>query len=195
VKDALAIARSGGIVPAIVVFSVALGVALIGIENKATLLDVLETITTALDRITGTIVRLAPIGVFALMASAAGTLELADLGRIQVYLLSYVGVALVLVLWVLPALVRMVELVSPAVAGSHRSKGERRTQLAPVDAGTEQPITRTCNAGRHESELVYPLDASRFTGVQCPARLYTLCAQLTHVKDSGRALLAKEALQ
>lgn len=99
---------AGGIVPAIVVFSVALGLALIGIENKSTLLDFLETIRTALDRVTGFVVRLAPIGVFALMASAAGTLDLADLGRIQVYVLAYVGVALALVFWVLPALVRTV---------------------------------------------------------------------------------------
>jgi Na+/H+-dicarboxylate symporter len=99
---------AGGIVPAIVVFSVAIGLALIGIDNKAALLDVLDTIRTALDRITGTVVRLAPIGVFALMASAAGTLDLAALGRIQVYVLVYIGVALALVFWVLPALVRAV---------------------------------------------------------------------------------------
>jgi Na+/H+-dicarboxylate symporter len=99
---------AGGIVPAIVVFSVALGLALIGIDNKATLLDVLETIRSALDRVTGTVVRLAPIGVFALMASAAGTLDLAALGRIQVYVFVYIGVALALVFWVLPALVRAV---------------------------------------------------------------------------------------
>ncbi len=99
---------AGGIVPAIVVFSIAMGLALIGIENKGTLLDVLETIRAALDRVTGTIVRLAPIGVFALMASAAGTLDLAALGRIQVYVFVYIGVALALVFWVLPALVRAV---------------------------------------------------------------------------------------
>lgn len=96
---------AGTVVPAIVVFSVALGVALIGIEHKGPLLEVLDVIRTALDRITGFVVRLAPYGVFALMASAAGTLELADLGRIQVYIVVYTGVALVLVFWVLPMLV------------------------------------------------------------------------------------------
>jgi Na+/H+-dicarboxylate symporter len=93
------------IVPAIVVFSIAVGVALIGIERKGPLLEVLEVLRTALDRITGFVVRLAPYGVFALMASAAGTLDLADLGRIQVYVVVYTGVALVLVFWVLPGLV------------------------------------------------------------------------------------------
>jgi ABC-type amino acid transport substrate-binding protein len=93
------------VVPAIVVFSIALGVALIGIERKGPLLEVLEVVRSALDRVTGFVVRLAPLGVFALMASAAGTLDLADLGRIEVYIVVYTAVALVLVFWVLPVLV------------------------------------------------------------------------------------------
>ena len=99
---------ANAIVPAIVVFSVAIGVALIAVENKATLLDVLSTFQTVLERITAAVVRLAPVGVFALMASAAGTLDLGQIGRIQVYVLVYCLVALVLVFWVLPALVTTV---------------------------------------------------------------------------------------
>lgn len=96
---------SNAVVPAIVVFSVATGIALIGVEQKQPLLDVLSTVQVVLERITGAVVRLAPIGVFALMASAAGTLDFSDLGRIQVYVLVYCALALVLVFWVLPALV------------------------------------------------------------------------------------------
>jgi Na+/H+-dicarboxylate symporter len=99
---------ANAVVPAIVVFSVAIGIALIGVENKAGLLDILTTIQTALERITGSVVRLAPLGVLALMASAAGTLDLGELGRIQVYVLAYCAVALVLVFWLLPALVTTV---------------------------------------------------------------------------------------
>jgi len=96
---------AGGIVPAIALFSIALGVALMGIPQKATLLDALDGVRAALDRITGFVVQLAPFGVFALMADAAGSLEVSDLGRIQVYILVYTAVALALVFWVLPALV------------------------------------------------------------------------------------------
>ena len=99
---------TNAIVPAIVVFSVAFGVTLITVESKGPLLDILATIQDVLERITGSVVRLAPIGVFALMASAAGTLDLGEIGRLQVYLLVYSLVALVLVLWVLPALVTTV---------------------------------------------------------------------------------------
>jgi ABC-type amino acid transport substrate-binding protein len=96
------------VVPAIVVFSVAIGVALIGVESKATLLDALAAIQASLERLTGAVVRLAPFGVFALMGNAAGTLGFEALGKIQVYLLVYSLVALVLVFWVLPALVTTV---------------------------------------------------------------------------------------
>lgn len=94
-----------GIVPAIAIFSIAIGLALMGVTGKTALLDALDVFRAALDRVTQSVVGLAPFGVFALMANAAGTLDPADLGRIQVYVIVYVGVALVLVFWIIPALV------------------------------------------------------------------------------------------
>ena len=58
-----------------------------------------------MSRATRSIVRLTPYGLFAIAASAAGTLSLEQLGRLQVYLVTYVAVALLLSLWVLPGLV------------------------------------------------------------------------------------------
>ena len=49
--------------------------------------------------------RLTPYGLFAIAAMAAGTLSLEQLGRLQVYLVAYVAVALLVSLWVLPGLV------------------------------------------------------------------------------------------
>jgi Na+/H+-dicarboxylate symporter/ABC-type amino acid transport substrate-binding protein len=97
-------ALAAGIVPAIVVFSVALGLALMVTDRKEAMLDLLDTLRSMLDRITGFVVSLAPVGVFALMASAAGTLEVDQLGRIQVYVAVYVLLSIVLVFWVLPSL-------------------------------------------------------------------------------------------
>jgi len=50
------------------------------------------------------IARLAPIGVFALIASAAGTLDIDALGRLQVYILTYIGAAVLLPFWIMCAL-------------------------------------------------------------------------------------------
>ncbi len=92
-------------VPAVVVFSIALGSALIGIENTGPLVRSLSLIADALGRITGFVVRLAPIGVFAIAAEAAGTMDLEQIRGLQVYAAGYIALALFLSLWVLPGLV------------------------------------------------------------------------------------------
>jgi len=92
------------IIPAVVVFSLALGAALIGTSGKRTLLPILQVAEDVLMRIAGAVARAAPIGVFALIAEAAGTMQLEALGRLQVFFLLYIAMALLLSLWVLPGL-------------------------------------------------------------------------------------------
>ena len=65
----------------------------------------LRVAADAVSRATRLAVRLTPYGLFAIAASAAGTLNLEQLGRLQVYLVTYVAVALLVGLWVLPGLV------------------------------------------------------------------------------------------
>jgi Na+/H+-dicarboxylate symporter/ABC-type amino acid transport substrate-binding protein len=96
---------ANNIVPAVVLFSVLLGVALIGVQRKQILLDVLGVASDALSRATRFVVTLTPYGLFAIAATAAGTLSLEQLGRLQVYLITYVLIALLVSLWVLPGLV------------------------------------------------------------------------------------------
>jgi Na+/H+-dicarboxylate symporter/ABC-type amino acid transport substrate-binding protein len=96
---------ANNIVPAVVLFSVVVGVALIGVERKGTLVEVVRTAGEALSRVTRFVVRLTPYGLFAIAAVAAGTLNLEQIGRLQVYLVAYVAVALLVSLWVLPGLV------------------------------------------------------------------------------------------
>lgn len=98
-------ALANSIVPAVVLFSVILGVALIGVERKQVLLDVLQTATSAISRATRAVVSLTPYGLFAIAAVAAGTLTIEQLQRIQIYLLTYVAIALIVALWVLPGLI------------------------------------------------------------------------------------------
>lgn len=97
---------SNSIVPAIVLFSVAMGLALLPLkEKKQPLLALLDTVADALMSIATFVVRLAPIGVFALIANAAGTMSLEEFGRLQVYIYSYIAVVLFLCFWVIPGLV------------------------------------------------------------------------------------------
>lgn len=96
---------ANNVVPAVVLFSVILGIALIGIARKQMLLDVFTVAKEALSTATQFIVSLTPYGIFAIAANTAGTLNLEQVGRIQVYLITYVLMALLVALWVLPGLV------------------------------------------------------------------------------------------
>ena len=96
---------ANNVVPAVVLFSIVLGIAIIGLERKPVLLDVLHVVSGALSRATRFIVQLTPYGLFAIAATAAGTLSLEQLGRLQVFLIAYVAIALLVSFWVLPGLV------------------------------------------------------------------------------------------
>jgi Na+/H+-dicarboxylate symporter len=96
---------SNNTVPAVVVFSFALGAALIGIKEKETLLKSLSALADGLGRITNFLIKFAPLGVFAIIASATGTMRFAELERLQVYMVAYMVAALLLTFWILPALV------------------------------------------------------------------------------------------
>ncbi len=98
-------ALSNNIVPAVVLFSVFLGVALIGIARKQIVLDVFTVAKEALSSATKFVVSLTPYGIFAIAANTAGTINLEQVARIQVYLIAYVVIALLVALWVLPGLV------------------------------------------------------------------------------------------
>ena len=94
-----------GAVPAIVVFSILLGIALIGLSQKTKLLEPLTVIQQATVKITSIISKLSPIGLFALMADIAGTIDVADFARLQVYIVIYASICLTLALFVLPGLI------------------------------------------------------------------------------------------
>jgi len=101
-------ALSENIVPAVVVFCIFLGVALVGLPGTDGLLEALDVLAVALNRINKMIVKLTPYGVFAIAASTAGTMTLEEVGRLQAYLITYTGLALVLSFLVLPAMIAAV---------------------------------------------------------------------------------------
>jgi Na+/H+-dicarboxylate symporter/ABC-type amino acid transport substrate-binding protein len=98
---------ANSVLPAVVLFSVAVGFALIPLdeEKKRPVLDLLDTLTNVFMSIASFVVRLAPLGVFALVGVAAGTMRVEELVRLQVYIYSYIAMALLLTFWILPGLV------------------------------------------------------------------------------------------
>lgn len=95
-------AMANAVVPAVVLFSTAIGAALIGLPDKERLMAPLRVLNAAVVRITAFIIRLTPIGVFAIAAVAAGTMDPATFARLQAYLLVFAVAALLLSFVVLP---------------------------------------------------------------------------------------------
>ncbi len=95
---------ANNIVPSAVVFSIAVGIALIGVPDRQSLLRGLDTLAAALLRVNDFVVRLTPAGVFFIAASAAGTMSIEEFQRVQVYLISYALFALLATFWILPGL-------------------------------------------------------------------------------------------
>jgi Na+/H+-dicarboxylate symporter/ABC-type amino acid transport substrate-binding protein len=96
-------ALSHDYVPAIAVFAIVYGIALQKIERKSALFEVLEAIQVASVTLWGWIVRFAPIGVFALFAVAAGTIEPERLSGLALYVGLFLVGTLLLAFLVLPA--------------------------------------------------------------------------------------------
>ena len=92
------------VVPAVVLFSIATGVAVMMSERKNSLLELLASLDDALMNITRFVVKLAPFGIFAIAANAAGTLDLSAFGKLQVYVGSYLLVWALLFFVFLPGL-------------------------------------------------------------------------------------------
>ncbi len=96
---------ANSVVPAVVLFSGVLGIALMGVKGKERVIEWLQVVERALARANRMVVRLTPLGLFAIAAHTTGTLDLDQVARLRVYLIAYGAMALLLSLWVLPGLV------------------------------------------------------------------------------------------
>lgn len=95
-------------VPAVVIFSMGMGVALIKLENKEKLLEQLDVAVKALKSLNVFVIKLTPVGVFFITANQLGTMSFKQLELVQVYLVVLTVGAILLALVVLPMLIASV---------------------------------------------------------------------------------------
>ncbi len=96
---------ANAVVPAVVLFSSLIGIGLIGIEQRERLLAPLRVANAAVVSVTKFVISLTPVGVFAIVAVAAGTVTGETLERLEVYLITFAAASLVLAFWILPLMV------------------------------------------------------------------------------------------
>ncbi|MEA2079101.1 MAG: cation:dicarboxylase symporter family transporter [Pseudomonadota bacterium] len=92
-------------IPAVVIFCLALGIALIDTANKQELFKLFDVLAEAVMKVIKFVVKLTPIGVFVMTATAAGTMTFEDIGRLQAYFILYTVAVLILGFGVLPGLI------------------------------------------------------------------------------------------
>ncbi|KZN34512.1 ABC transporter substrate-binding protein [Pseudoalteromonas luteoviolacea S2607] len=94
-----------GNVPALVIFCIALGLALISNGRKNQLLDVLEVVGQGLTVMSKKVIKFFPIGIFSMTASTAGTIGSEELSNLQIYLVLVICLGFYLMFALLPMLV------------------------------------------------------------------------------------------
>ncbi|MGI9415046.1 MAG: dicarboxylate/amino acid:cation symporter, partial [Hyphomicrobiales bacterium] len=79
---------SENLVPAVVFFCVILGVAVMQVERKDNVIGILDNLLTAITKVASYVVKLAPLGIFAIAAEASGSIEIEQFGRLKIYFLT-----------------------------------------------------------------------------------------------------------
>lgn len=105
---------ANNVLPAVVLFGLLTGSALGSMEgsHKASLLGTVEAFNEAMSRIARVLVRITPLGVFALAATAAGLMRPEQLMRLQLWVIVYVCTACIASFWVIPGLLALLTPIS-----------------------------------------------------------------------------------
>lgn len=98
-------AMAEGLVPAVVLFCICIGVALLTLPDKQVIIRDMEIFGRSMEKVTSAMVKLAPIGTFAMTAVAAGTMTLDEIGRVQVYFIAFIVSSLLMTFLIFPLII------------------------------------------------------------------------------------------
>lgn len=96
---------SNNIIPAIVIFSLLIGIALMHSKDKQPIMLPLSNLVEALTRITSWIARITPYGTFLIIANQIGTIQLATIKQVSTYVILYILGAGFVIFWIFPRLI------------------------------------------------------------------------------------------
>lgn len=93
-----------GIIPAVVVFSLLIGISLMYLADKQVIMSGLQTMLEALTKVTAWIARITPIGTFLIMANQVGTVHFSTIKQMSTYIILYVLGTSLVTFWIIPRL-------------------------------------------------------------------------------------------
>ncbi len=100
-------ALSNNVVPAVVLFSLLFGIALMFLKTEKVLMTGLQNIIEALTKITSWIARITPYGTFLIIANQVGTVQFSTFKQISTYIILYILGISIVVFWIFPKLTSM----------------------------------------------------------------------------------------
>jgi Na+/H+-dicarboxylate symporter/ABC-type amino acid transport substrate-binding protein len=95
---------ANNIIPAIVIFSLLIGIALMFLKEKEVMMKGLENLVDVLTRITSWIARITPFGTFLIIANQVGTIQFSTVKQVSTYLILYIFVVSLIIFWIFPRL-------------------------------------------------------------------------------------------
>ena len=104
---------ANNIVPAIVIFSLFIGIALMQIKEKEILMNSLKNLVEAITKITSWIAKITPIGTFLIIANQVGTIQFSTIKQMSSYIILYIICILVIVFWIFPRITNMLTHIKP----------------------------------------------------------------------------------
>lgn len=97
---------ANNVVPAVALFGLIIGTAVMHLKQKEPLLSVVERGAKTLENIFLWLAHVAPIGIFAHIANAVGTVNFSDLIKLEFYVIAYIIVCFYITLVLLPILLK-----------------------------------------------------------------------------------------
>jgi Na+/H+-dicarboxylate symporter/ABC-type amino acid transport substrate-binding protein len=107
IPDNIFYALTNNIVPAIVIFSMLVGIALMHVKEKEVMMRGMDSLVQILTRITSWIARITPIGTFLIIANQVGTIELSTVKQVSTYVILYIFGVSIVIFWIFPRLINM----------------------------------------------------------------------------------------
>jgi len=96
-----------GIIPAVVIFSLLVGISLMQLADKQATMSGLQTLLESLTKVTSWIARITPIGTFLIMANQVGTVQFATIKQMSTYIILFVLGTSLVTFWIIPRLASM----------------------------------------------------------------------------------------
>lgn len=112
IPDNIFYSLSNNIVPAVVVFGLLVGIALMHVREKEPMMVILETLVDSFTRITAWIAKITPIGTFLIIAYQCGTIELSTVKQVSSYVILYIFAVSIVIFWIFPRLTTLLTSIS-----------------------------------------------------------------------------------